>query len=262
MAESFLALLTDFGLEDPYVGVVKGVIYSINPKATVIDLTHQIPPQDIKKGAFFLASSIFFLPKMTVVMAIVDPGVGGKRRPVVLRAFDRFFVAPDNGLLTGILLMNDPLQKAWMIERQDLFLEPVSTTFHARDIFAPTAAWLSLGNDPEALGTEIKDLVTLKWDKPIIEKDALKGQVIVIDHFGNLITNIHKRDLTSITSGKKPWVIIKDKKLPIVTTYAQVEKGKPLALIGSSDYLEISINMGNAAEVLEAGEGEVVKVTC
>ncbi len=250
-----LALLTDFGLDDPYVGIVKGVILSINPRARIVDLSHGIAPQDISGGAFVLASSFQYFPEGTVFMAVVDPGVGTDRRVLVLRRDSRFFVAPDNGILSWLIRDAEP-HSCWEVVDRTVFRTPVSNTFHARDIFAPVAARLSLGHHPGSFGRPVADPVLNLRTEVQVYDWGVCGRVIYVDRFGNLVTNIHESHLSS----EQAVVEIMGHRVPMTKTYADVSPGSLAALVGSSDYLEISVNMGNASRVLGAGVSTPVKV--
>ena len=256
---AFIALLTDFGTKDSYTGIVKGVLFSLNPDLKVIDLTHEIRPQDINQGAFILGTSYKFLPTGTIIIAVVDPGVGTERRGLILEAGEYTFVAPDNGLLTFPMVY----EKGWRcfeIKNSDYFLHPISTTFHARDVFAPVAAHIAAGEPIENFGPLVHDPILIKMVEPVLLEKEIKGQIIYIDRFGNLITNIpgdwlrHKR----VSSVK-----IKDHVLPFVKTYNDVPPGKGAALVGSSGLLEIAVNKGNASHFFNVniGEGVLVQVT-
>ncbi len=253
--ESLVVLLTDFGLKDPYVGIVKGVILSRNPGAKIVDLCHGVSPQDIRSGAFILSSAYRYFPLGTIFLAVVDPGVGSRRRAIVAQAGGYLFVAPDNGILTGVL-QEDEGAICWEISDQSLFLHPVSTTFHARDIFAPAAAQLALGRRPEGLGPVVSDPVKIHWPKVRVEGGRITGEVIVVDRFGNLITNIHSKDLPP----GPVRVEIMGEIVSLVHTYSDVGPRELLALVGSAGYLEISANMASAAELLKAGVSTPVMV--
>ncbi len=254
-SDPILVLLTDFGLDDPYVGIVKGVILSINPCVHIVDLSHGISPQDIRGAAFVLASSYSYFPEGSVFMAVVDPGVGTDRRAIVLEQEGRFFVAPDNGILAGLIRRADKFS-CWEITDHSLFRTPVSRTFHARDVFAPVAARLTMGHHPRSFGISITDPVLIHWPEIQANDQGLWGQVIYVDRFGNLITNILQSNLPS---GRLS-VDVVGHKIPLVETYADVIPGDLAALVGSSGYLEISVNMGNASQALGVGISTGVRV--
>ena len=248
-----ITLTTDFGAADPYVGIMKGVILSLNPQATIIDLCHDIAPQNIAQAAFLLKTSYFYFPPETIHVVIVDPGVGGKRRAVILKTERAYFVAPDNGVLTGILEEAKSFQ-AFSIENPQFWLHPVSSTFHGRDIFAPVAAHLSLGVAVEEFGEPTSDLVRLLLPHPEVREGLIVGQVVHVDRFGNLITNIGGELLQGEFSLEIQGNYIKK----LSTCY---ENGTGLlALIGSTGNLEIAVKNGSAAKKLRAGIGTPVRV--
>ncbi|MEW5767191.1 MAG: SAM-dependent chlorinase/fluorinase [bacterium] len=252
---NIIALLTDFGLKDYYVGAMKGVISSINPNAQLIDISHESPPQDVRAAAYILKCAYTYFPAGTIFLVVVDPGVGGERKGIILKTAKYFFVAPDNGVLG---LVHDP-DRIIHLTNQSYWLPSPSQVFHGRDIFAPVAAHLSKGVPLKEFGVEIKELTRLPSLRPTVRKDALLGEVIYIDHFGNLITNIERKDLES----KEVVIEIKGQRLSgIKEFYSQVEAGQWLALWGSSDHLEISVNGGDASAALGIEWGEKVRVTC
>lgn len=261
---SCITLLTDFGLQDTYVGQMKGVIFGINPSAVVVDLTHAIPPQQILEGSLSLANSIAVFPPGTIHVAVVDPGVGTSRRAIAAEIGPYKFVCPDNGLLTLVLRKNS-LHRAVELDDSRWWRPNVSPTFHGRDVFAPVAAALSLGRPLSELGSPISTpLVELSW--PEVQREAgdrsgtLRGQIMAVDHFGNLITNISRsaikgRDLASLE------VDCRGRTLPAVKScYGDCAEGECIALFGSSEWLEIAIVNGNAQGTLQAGVGEPVTV--
>ena len=275
MAHPPIVLTTDFGLSDPYAGVMKGVILSINPDAILIDLTHQIQPQNIRQGSFVLAASHRFFPESSIHVAVVDPGVGTDRRAVLLVTPTARFLAPDNGLLSGVLgdyLDTPPLNAervnlpssltAYHLNNSEYWLHPVSNTFHGRDIFAPVAGHLSLGVPPADLGRPIQDLTWLPTPKPTQDGNYLLGEVIYADHYGNLVTNIPVGELGN--TGKIT-VDIKGQKINGLSQTFESPKSDNseglLALNGSLGYLEIAVQNGSAAIVLNAGAGETVRVS-
>lgn len=266
---AIITLTTDFGLADAYVAAMKGVILSINPRATIVDICHQIRPQNIAQAAFILSTSYQFFPKRTIHVVVVDPGVGTKRRAIILRTPLADFVAPDNGVLSYVIQqsatkptgINHPKTRvpkemtAIAITKPEFWHTPVSTTFHGRDIFAPVAAHLSLGRPPGVFGEPLDSLTILPLPLPQRVGRILVGQVLHTDTFGNLITNIRENDL----SGGEITLKIKDKLISgLSRTYTEGEG--LIALIGSSGYLEISVREGNASVLLGAGVGDPVRV--
>ncbi len=242
-----ITLTTDFGLSDEYVGVMKGIIYGIYPPAILVDLTHAIRPQDIRQAALVIASSYHFFPARTIHLVVVDPGVGSDRRIVLLKAKGHFFLVPDNGVASLLLPF---VETAYQVNQNSLFLDPVSHTFHGRDIFAPVAAHLAAGLDPHQTGSEIpvESLKRFKISEPTTDDSSITGTVIDIDHFGNIITNIHRRDLNRFCeiNGKDVHISIAGQSIKgIHSTYADVSAGSPFVLIGSRNFLEIGTNQGN-----------------
>ena len=245
-----ITLTTDFGLTDPYVGIMKGVILSINPQVNIIDISHAIGAGNIAGGATVLKEACSWFPEGTIHMGVIDPGVGGDRRPLLIQTRKYFLVGPDNGLFTPFI-NSDDLISAIHLDQSRFFLPDVSSTFHGRDIFAPVAAHLSAGTDPAEMGTPVKDPVQERMPALNLNKDTLTGEIIHVDHFGNLITNIQKQALDRFLKGKKAGIQIRELKIQgIQHTYSTVKPGTPLALIGSSGVLEISVNMGRACDFL------------
>ncbi|HDM09291.1 MAG: SAM-dependent chlorinase/fluorinase [Deltaproteobacteria bacterium] len=243
-----ITLLTDFGMADPYVGIMKGVMLGINPDARLVDISHGIQPGNIFEAGVVLKESYAYFPRGTVHVAVVDPGVGTSRRALVLLADGHFFVAPDNGLLWPII-SKQPTNTLIHLTNPAFFLHPISNTFHGRDIFAPVAAHLALGASPFEMGNPIDDPIKLSIPLPMEHGQKLKGQVIRVDRFGNLITNIDVRTLTQYAASplSNVTVTVGPMKIKgISSTYADVPTGKELALIGSSGFLEISVNQGRA----------------
>ncbi|HLH72157.1 MAG TPA: SAM-dependent chlorinase/fluorinase [Chloroflexota bacterium] len=252
-----IVLLTDFGERDGYVGTMKGVILRINPSVTIVDLSHTIPPQDVTDGAFVLGTSYRYFPAGSIFVAVVDPGVGSERRAIALSAGAYTFVGPDNGLFTLVLadfavptpdggglasLMGTPVTGV-VLEKSEYFLPTVSATFHGRDVFAPVAAHHSLGVPLAAFGPPLTEVVSLPSQRPRWENGALSGQVIHVDRFGNAITNITRAELARLTLP-----VVEVVGLQIVGLQHQYAGASGLlALIGSSDRLEIALNGGNAA---------------
>lgn len=256
-----ITLLTDFGTADYFAGAVKGAILSVNPRAVMVDITHEIPAQDIETGAFTLHAAYETFPAGTIHVAVVDPGVGSKRRPILVVANDQFFVGPDNGIFTYIY-DRDPSHQTFHITSEKYFRSNVSTTFHGRDIFAPAAAALSNGVKPAELGPLIDDEVRLPQPlAPSLQKNGkVRGRIIQIDRFGNCVTNI-TRDF--FDSGKHTAVFVNGKTIRKVKEfYGEDGAAKGLFVIwGSAGFLEISINGGSAAEVLRAKRGDAVVLT-
>jgi S-adenosylmethionine hydrolase len=264
---SIITLLTDFGTKDEYVGLMKGVILSIDPDATIIDITHQIDPQDLVQAAYTITSSYTYFPKGTVHVVVVDPGVGSDRAILALALEGHIFLAPNNGVLT-LLLREGRVESLVHVDNSDFFLETVSQTFHGRDIFAPIAGRLSKGLDIHALGDQFnhKNLVSLPLRQPYLsEKGEWIGAIVWIDRFGNLITNIDQNSLDKFCRAnpqKKILFQIGDHKITgLSRNYASVKAQSPLAVIGSRGYLEIAINCGDAGKYFSAQKGDLVRVS-
>lgn len=255
-----ITLLTDFGNQDAYVGTMKGVIAGINPFANIIDICHSIPPQDIFSGGYLLYTSYKYFPKKTIHVAVVDPGVGSRRDIVCVETKDYFFLVPDNGLLSFIVQEERP-KNIFRVTNSKYFLPLPSNTFHGRDVFAPAAAHLSLGVKPRQLGIKISQLEQLEIPKPVHKKTGqIEGQIIYIDRFGNLITNItreHIKDLKT-TQKRTETSVGKKRILGLCNTYADVKAGELLVLFGSAGFLEVSINHGNAQKYFKVNKGSKI----
>ena len=261
---SLITLLTDFGSADYFVGSVKGVILSINPEACIVDVTHEIPPQDIAAGAFNLLAVYRSFPAGTIHVAVVDPGVGSSRRPVLVTAGDQFFVGPDNGIFSYVI-EREPDACAFHITNEKYFRASVSATFHGRDVFAPAAAALSAGLDHMELGVEIHDYARLASLSPKrLRNGNLRARIIHIDRFGNCITNLTQDDLTTrmIESGAR----LKVKGREIKTFRRFFSEGSAgnnqlFAVWGSAGFLELAANNRSAARLLKAKRGDMVQVS-
>ncbi|MDE3073930.1 MAG: SAM-dependent chlorinase/fluorinase [Chloroflexota bacterium] len=252
MNSSVVALLTDFGQTDHYVGVMKCVVAGIAPAAQLIDISHAVPPQSILAGQRLIRASYPYLPEGAVLLAVVDPGVGTQRRAIALHSHDRFFVGPDNGLLTPLL---DGRWQAVELTNPRYRLPATSATFHGRDVFAPAAAHLAAGVPLADLGPPVADLLRLDVPEPIIAPDGtVRGEIVYMDHFGNLVSNISRTP-----GGGK--VSFHGLDLPVVLTYGEVPVGQPLALVGSDGQLEIAVRNGNAARSLNANVGDPVTLS-
>lgn len=252
---SIITLTTDFGYEDSYIATMKGIILSINQNVSIIDISHNIRPQNIKQGAFVLKSAVPYFPAGSIHVAVVDPGVGSERRSILVSTPANFFIAPDNGILS--LVIRNTSYKVYNLVKESYWHKPVSSTFHGRDIFAPVAAYLSTGINPEEIGERINNLAILdSLDPLIIDNRQIKGEVIHIDHFGNLITNIAAEILPGVNINIE---ISRHIINGLCLTYS--EKAGLIALIGSSGYMEIAYNGKSAAEYLSAGIGTQVIVS-
>lgn len=258
---SIITLTTDFGLEDWFVGTMKGVILGLAPCARVIDLTHEIGVCDVRAGAFTLAASYKFFPPGTVHVAVVDPGVGSKRQAVAIKTATYFFVGPDNGVLSWALA-KEKIIAIHLLQNQKFFLKPISRTFHGRDVFAPVAAHLATGVPLQEFGPRVKSLVRLPWPEMKKTNGGLQGEVIYIDRFGNAITNIETASVP-LDQTKNALVLVGSKKrIPLGGFYVSVPPGKPVAVPGSSGFLEIAVNGGSAQNRLRLKIGTRVIVPC
>jgi S-adenosylmethionine hydrolase len=256
-----ITLTTDFGDKDPYAAIMKGVILSINPHGIIVDLTHKIPPQDILQAAFIVRNSYRYFPKNAIHIAIVDPGVGSERLPLLITTKWGFYVGPDNGIFS-IVLRENPSEKIIKIENKDYMLKEISNTFHGRDIFAPASAYLSLGEDPKKFGSEIKEIVKLAWTDPKINQCEIIAKIIHVDTFGNIITNISQK-LFKETVGKGGFnLVIKEGLIieKISNSYKGRKAGEPLAIFGSSGFLEISLQNDNASSEFGIIRGDEVNI--
>jgi len=252
-----VTLTTDFGQAGSYAGAVKGVLLGINPELRIVDITHEISPFNILEGALLLNSFYQFFPSGTIHLVVVDPGVGGKRKGILVRTDDYFFVGPDNGVFSFIY-DQEKVRGMINLTNSEYFLGKPSSTFHARDIFAPVSAYLSLGINPEEFGPPAEECLKLKLPQPVQKKNRLTGEIVYIDNFGNLVTNI---EANSIAKARRIQIRIKNKKLNRLNLfYEQEKKGKLLALIGSSNFLEIAVNQGDAQKLLKAKTGDKITI--
>jgi S-adenosylmethionine hydrolase len=254
-----ITLTTDFGTRDHFVGVMKGVILGINPEARIVDLTHGIPAQDVRAAALVLAESFRFFPRGTVHVVVVDPGVGSRRRPIAASAHGHRFVAPDNGVLSGVL-SSDTRSRVYHLNATEYFLEGAGGIFDGRDVFAPVAAWLDRGRELTDLGEEVTDPKTIELPAPEIEAGEVKGQVIHIDSFGNAITNIRAIDLEALGKEGPYRVMVKGVEAGVVSCYADGDCKVLHALINSSGLLEVFLDRGSASSALGLAGGEPVTV--
>ncbi|RMH37547.1 MAG: hypothetical protein D6690_01870 [Nitrospirae bacterium] len=262
-AISVITLLTDFGEQDYFVPSMKGVMYGINPQLRIVDLTHQVPPHDIRYAAYVLHACYRYFPDGTVHVVVVDPGVGSDRRALLVSTSRHFFLAPDNGVLSWIL-DNETNVEVRAIENKQYRLDSPGTTFDGRDVFAPAAAWLTKGRVPGSYGRLIRDYVTLSRQEAKIIGDTLVGEIVYIDHFGNLISNITTDDLERFRS-----VVKRDPKLitlgavaieGVKSHYAQGATGIPEALINSNGQLEVFIKQGRAVDRCGVGIGGKIEI--
>jgi S-adenosyl-L-methionine hydrolase (adenosine-forming) len=264
MSESrIVTFTTDFGLNDPYVGILHGVVLNIHGETTVVDVCHAVASYDVFDGAWTIAQAYRFFPPRTVHVVVVDPGVGSMRRPLIVETDDYIFVAPDNGVLS-LIEARESKFTVRHITAERYFLQPVSQTFHGRDIFAPVAAWLSKGVAPSEFGPEVSDHVRLPLPQvEQIGENSLRGVVLKVDKFGNLITNISELDAPAWFGNAGPplSILISGQTITRLRhSYAEAEEEEFFAIMGSSGYLEIAARQASAAEKLAAGIGTPVGV--
>ncbi len=257
---SVITLTTDFGVGSPYAAAMKGVMLSMNPAVTLVDLTHEVPPQNVRHAAVVLGDVCHRFPEGTIHVVVVDPGVGTDRAIVYARVGSQSFIAPDNGVLSKVVGPHPP-SKLLRLTNKEYWAETVSATFHGRDIMAPAAAHLSLGLEPDKLGPPIESLDQLKWAQPTIQPRRIDGTVLEVDSFGNLITNIEARMLAGRpTDGRACVVCGLYETWGIYSAYAQQHEDSFVALIGSNDRLELALVGGNASKRLNIGVGTKVTV--
>lgn len=250
-----VTLLTDFGDSDWYLGAMRGVILSRCPECRLVDITHEIPRGNIYAGAYVLKEAFPYFPPGTVHLAVVDPGVGGARRPLLVKAGKHWFVGPDNGIFS-LLLQEAGGVVVWHLKNKGHFMRPLSSTFHGRDLFAPVAAYVASGGNPKALGPETRDWVELEVHRPRSGQGEMVGRIAYVDRFGNGITNIRAEDLIECLGRKELVVQVGDHVVgDLCHAYVNVPLGQALALIGSSGFIEISVHGGSAKAALglEAG---------
>jgi S-adenosylmethionine hydrolase len=262
MARPVVALLTDFGSRDHYVGVMKGVVLSLAVDVTLVDISHDVPAHDIRAAALELAAAYKYFPAGTIFLAVVDPGVGTQRRGLVAEAGEWRFVAPDNGVLTAVFQETPPKKVVDLTERR--YARPtVSRTFEGRDRFAPAAGWLAKGGiQLAAFGRAITDYYMLDLPRPQLEEGVLRGEVVRIDRFGNIVTNLDRRTCERLTNGSSDVLLTVGSHSigRIVSTYAELAQGEAGALFGSTDHLEIAVPASSAAEQLGIKTGERVEL--
>ena len=260
MPRPIVTLTTDFGLQDHFTGVMKGVILTIEPRVNIVDITHEIAKFDVMAAAFSIAETWRWFPKGTIHVIVVDPGVGSSRRPILAQAAGHYFIAPDNGLLSPIYAREKT--RVRHIENRKLFLKPISRTFHGRDVFAPSAAHLAKGVPPSRFGKPIQDFVRI--DFPSLRKTGKRtwsGIVLHADYFGNLITNLPVAEFENLATGSFELVIEAQKVTRFAQSYSEGRPGELLLVAGSSGYLEVAMNQSSAASKLRSKAGIPVKLT-
>jgi S-adenosylmethionine hydrolase len=262
VSQPIITLTTDYGTNDHLVGTLKGVILKINPEARIVDINHNVVPYDVLDGALSIAAAYSYFPPRTIHVVIVDPGVGTQRRPLLVSGAQHYFVAPDNGVLSLVYEQESSLAVRH-ITAEHYFLNPISNTFHGRDVFAPAAAWLSKNWQTPSFGEEISDFVRFSLPKTKASDHAIKGVVLRVDHFGNLMTNLTVEDLppAMVAAGKLKLLVGSKEIHRLAQTYTQGAPDEPFAILGSSGFLEISVNKGNAARLLGVQRGAEVTLS-
>lgn len=263
---SLITLTTDFGLNNWFVGCMKGVIKNINPDAEVVDITHGVRPHSVSEAAFILRNSYNYFPAGTVHTVVVDPGVGSERHAIVVKSQRYYFVGPDNGVLS-YAVDQEQIETIVRIENEDYLLTPISETFHGRDVFAPVSAYLSVGVDPGQFGPRLNEMIRLTPSMPRkIGEREIVGHILYVDTFGNLITDVTGtllEEFFETSKARRLRILIRDREIGKMSqTYCEGKAGELIALIGSSGHLEISINQGRAGDVLDmkAGGKLILKV--
>jgi S-adenosylmethionine hydrolase len=258
---NIITLTTDFGLADHFVGVMKGVILGIHPAAQLIDISHGVQPYDIADGAFTIAQAYRYFPKKTIHVVVVDPGVGSARRPLLAEIAGQYFVAPDNGVLSMVFAREQAVQVRH-ITNERYFLEPVSRTFHGRDVFSPVAAHLAAGVTPAQFGMRIEDYIRATFDKPThTGKHQWRGAILKVDHFGNLATNFHLDDFPAIRTHAFALNVGMQSITRLALTFSECDPGELFVVVGSSGYLEVAASQASAAKTLGCGPGSPVELT-
>jgi len=262
MPNPIITLTTDFGLRDPYVAEMKAVILNISPDTSIVDMSHEVEKFNLRMGAYFLASAAHYFPKGTIHVAVVDPGVGTKRKAILIKTRHGCYVGPDNGVM-ALAAKNQGIEHVYEITNRKLMLSRISGTFHGRDIFAPAAAHLANGTPATEFGAEIREIVTPEFAKVVRRENLLVGEVLHVDGFGNVITNFGEKELELMKIGDsinvklgKVWL-----KMKVCRAYAEAKPQEPLAIIGSHNFLEVSITQGNAAKTFKIKSGNKVTLS-
>lgn len=257
-----ITLTSDFGTKDSYVAEMKGVILSIIQNAVIVDVTHEIEKFNIKQGAFALASVIPYFPKGTIHVAVIDPGVGTERLPILIQTKQGFLIGPDNGVLI-LAAQNQGIQRIYQLSNPRYMQPQISGTFHGRDIFAPAAAFLERGTKPSAFGPAIQSVVMPEFANVKQEDNCVFGEILQVDSFGNIISNISQKVLLQIgiTGAVKVQLGHNQVHLDFCSSYGEAEPQKLLALIGSHGFLEIALNQGSAAEMLHVKTGDKIQLS-
>ncbi|HSA58101.1 MAG TPA: SAM-dependent chlorinase/fluorinase [bacterium] len=277
MVNPLITLTTDFGTADGYVGAVKGSILSINPRARLVDLSNEIPSYDIVVGAYHLGCAFSFYPKGTIHLAVVDPGVGSRRHPILVKTKNHFFVGPDNGLFT-LVTLRDPVVGVFELTKTRYFLSEVSSTFHGRDLFGPVAAHLSRGVPPSAFGRRLPSIQTRPEFSVLRTPKGWEGEILFFDKFGNAFTNLHRGEIPLSTPNppsvrprldhslrketflRSLSVYWRGRRLPLYRTYSDIPPRMPGALFGSSGFLEIALREDSFGDRFRARRGDAVRL--
>jgi S-adenosylmethionine hydrolase len=262
LMSALITLTTDFGLNDHYVGTMKGAILKVNPAAQIVDICNSVQPYDLLDGALTLTQAYSYFPNGTIHVVVVDPGVGTARRPIIVDAGNHTFVGPDNGVFSFVYEREERVTVRH-ITAEHYFLQPVSATFHGRDIFAPIAGYLSKGVESSKIGDVVTDYLKFAPPHPVaVNAHTMKGMVMKVDGFGSLITSFHPRDVPQLFQPSAPFRILvgKGEIRTMKTTFAQGTAGEVFAMVGSSGFLEIVANRGSAAQILAVGRGGEVTV--
>jgi S-adenosyl-L-methionine hydrolase (adenosine-forming) len=259
LSNPIITLTTDYGTNDHLVGTLKGVILKIHPDVTIVDITHHVAPYDLLDGALTIGAAYSYFPARTIHIVVVDPGVGTDRRPLLVTSENQYFVAPDNGVLS-LVYERDPHVVVRHANVEHYYLQPVSKTFHGRDVFAPVAAWLAKSGQTASMGDVIEDYKKFAMPRPKATNGTLKGVVLRVDAFGNLVTNFRAEDLSEDArqAGKVQFQVGAHSVSRLVETFALGTAGEPIAYVGSSGYVEIGVNKGNASRTLALGRGAAI----
>jgi hypothetical protein len=261
LARPIITLTTDFGSNDHLVGAMKGVILRVNPDVSIVDISHHVIPYDILDAALTIGQAYRYFPARTVHIVVVDPGVGTQRRPLLVSGDQHYFVGPDNGVFSMVYEREERLTVRHVMA-EHYFVNPISMTFHGRDVFAPTAAWLTKNGQPSSFGDEITDFVRFSLPKPKSANGQVKGVVLKLDNFGNAVTNLTAEDVPQLLAANAKFKIsVGGKQVTrFAQTYSQGDPGEPFAVIGSSGFVEISVNKASAARLLGVQRGAEVTV--
>ncbi len=262
MRQPLITLTTDFGSVDHYVGTMKGVILGIEPRARIVDISHEVQPFTVPDGAYVICQAYRYFPRRSIHVVVVDPGVGSARRPILAEAGGHYFIAPDNGVLSMVFDREGNREKVRHITAEKYFLQPLSATFHGRDVFAPVAARLAAGVRTASFGKTIADYVRLDFFRPVrTGKRVWTGTVLRVDRFGNLITSFRAEDFPQVAAGEFALLAGGQKLSRLATNFAEGNPGEALVIPGSAGYLEVAVNQDSAAKRLGCAAGSPVELT-